>query len=172
MTAQAAEALDDDAASARAINLSRYAPAVLNRISNRWSNESSSLYRKRFRIGMSEWRLMALLASEPWSQAARVDQVIGMDKSAVSRTLRSLERRGLAVTRPNRTDPRRREMALTEKGQGLHGQIAKVALARADQLLADFTAEEVDQLFLFLNRLEGNLDGMVERRHLAQTAED
>lgn len=160
------------AASARAIDLSRYTPAILNRLSNQWSAASSALYRKKFKVGMSEWRLMALLASEPWSQATRVDEVIGMDKSAVSRTLRSLERRGLVTTRPNLVDPRRREMALTEEGLRLHGQIATVALARADQLLADFTVEEVDQLFVFLNRLERNLGRMEKRRHLTQTADD
>lgn len=148
----------------QAIDLSRYTPAFLNRISNRWANQSSWLYRKRFKIGMSEWRLMALLASEPWSQASRVDQVIGMDKSAVSRTLRSLERRRLAMTRPNPVDPRRREMALTDEGLRLHGEIAQVALARADLLLADFTPEEVDQLFVFLNRIERNLDLLEQRR--------
>jgi len=146
--------------SANAIDLSGYLPAFLNRISNRWSYTSSEFYRKRFKIGMSEWRLMVLLASEPWSQATRVDEVIGMDKSAVSRTLRSLERRGLATTRRNHVDSRRHEMALTREGLRLHDEIARVARARADHLLDGFSDEERDRLFSFMARLERNLDGL------------
>lgn len=160
MNTKAEQATGEKGSAARTIDLSRYTPAFLNRLSNRWSHASSQLYRKKFGIGISEWRLMVLLACEPWSQATRVDEVIGMDKSAVSRTLRSLELRGLATTRPNSVDPRRREMALTREGLRLHDQIAELALSRVAQLLDGFSEEEVDQLFVFLNRLEANLDRM------------
>lgn len=139
------------------IDLHRYVPSYITLIGNRWSRSSSSLYLKRFGIGIVEWRLMVLLAIEPWIQASRVDEVIGLDKAAVSRSLRLLEKRGLAVTRPNSVDPRRREMALTSSGRQLHDEVAALALARERNLLAGLSSREKDLLLGLLGRLQENL---------------
>jgi DNA-binding MarR family transcriptional regulator len=140
------------------IDLDRYVPSFITSIANKWSRSSSVLYRRKHDIGMVEWRLMALLASEPWIQARRVEAVVGMDKAAVSRSVPVLEQRGLIQTRPNEVDSRRREMALTPAGRKLHDEIAALALAREEKLLASLSGEERKTLLTLLRRMLANLD--------------
>jgi len=148
-----------DAASERPspIDLDRYVPAAITFIANKWSRSSSTLYRRRFGVGMVEWRLMVLLAVEPWITAARADTVIGMDKAAVSRSVRQLEKHGLVALRPNAVDPRRREMALTAEGRRLHDRIAEVALERERQMLSCLSEDERERLIDMLDRIHRNL---------------
>lgn len=159
------DAVQDATARPSPIDLDRYVPAYVTFIANKWSRGSSAIYRRRFGVGMVEWRLMVLLAREPWSTAARADEQIGMDKAAVSRSVRALERRGLVTLRPAAGDPRRREMALTRKGRALHDRMAAVALERERRLLGCLEPEEVDQLISLLERVHANLptvDGSAE----------
>lgn len=151
------EAGEDSPARQSPIVLERYVPAFITFIANKWSRSSSSFYRRHFGIGMVEWRLMVLLAIEPWITAARADAVIGMDKAAVSRSVRELEKRGLVALRPNEVDPRRREMALTAEGRRLHDRVAVVALERERRLLACLSADEREVLIGMLDRIHRNL---------------
>ena len=157
MTTKNATAKADDAPAGSAIKLAGYVPAFITVIANKWARSSSALYLREFGIGIVDWRLMSLLAIEPWIQASRVDEVVGMDKGAVSRSLNTLERLGLAQTRRNAVDPRRREMALTPKGKDMHDEIADIALARERRLLKGFSREEKRVLLKLLARMRGNL---------------
>ncbi len=160
--AQAASADEDQPGVAQPIDLGRYVPAFVTFIANKWSRSSSALYRRQFGIGIVEWRLIVLLAIEPWITAARCDQVIGMDKAAVSRSVRLLEKRGLIATRQNAVDSRRREMALTAAGCALHDQIAVVALNREARLLSCLNANEIDTLVALLDRIHQNLPALTQ----------
>jgi len=144
------------------IDLDRYVPSFITSIANKWSRSSSELYRREYDLGMVEWRLMVLLAIEPWIQASRVDAVVGMDKAAVSRSVPILEARGLLQTRPNEVDSRRREMALTPAGRKLHHEIASLALAREEKVLAKLNAEERGALLSYLRRMLEGLSSLEE----------
>lgn len=144
----------------KVIDLSRYVPAFITLIGNRWARSSSALYRKHFGIGIVEWRLIVLLANEPWIQASRVDEVVGMDKGAVSRSARFLKELGLLQLRRNASDPRRREMALTAAGRRLHDQIIGISLNREKCLLAGFSRKDKDTLIALLTRMQANLNAL------------
>jgi len=148
---------EEEVAAGSAIDLSRYVPSYITLIANKWARNASALYIREFGIGIVDWRLMSLLAIEPWIQASRVDEVVGMDKGAVSRSLRGLEKSGLVMTRRNVVDPRRREMALTPAGREMHDKIARIALARESVLLSGFSEEERDVLLGFMVRMRRNL---------------
>ena len=109
----------------------------------------------RFGIGITDWRIMALLATEPWISAGRVCDVIGLDKAAVSRSVRGMKAAGLVDLR--RGDDPRQSIALTRKGLALHDRIVKVSLARERQLLKGFTAAERKQLIAFLSRMHAQV---------------
>lgn len=140
-----------------AIALERYVPAMITIIANQWSRGASAYYRRHFGIGIVEWRLMGLLAVEPWITAARVDAVIGMDKAAVSRSVRELVKRGIVALRPDEADPRRREMALTREGRGLYDRVARVALERERRMLSCLSAAEREVLIGLLGRIGRNM---------------
>ena len=156
---RSAKALVVDEQAGTGIDLAQYVPSNITVVANKWARSSSALYLHLFGIGIVDWRLMGLLAVEPWIQASRVDEVVGMDKGAVSRSLHTLEKRGLAMTRRNVDDPRRREMALTAAGRELHDKLAKIALEREGRLLKGFSAEEKQVLLGFLGRMRANLSG-------------
>ena len=95
----ALEVAADARSSPNALDLENYVPAFLTWIANKLSSSASLIYRRRFGVGIVEWRIMALLAVEPWITAGRICEVIGLDKAGVSRSVRFLLDKGFAETR-------------------------------------------------------------------------
>ncbi len=137
-----------------AIDLARYVPALLVILADRLTSGSSTLYRRHFGIGTTEWRIVVHLAVEPWSSPQAIARWIGLDKAAISRSIRVLERRALVVVRPHPTDNRSYILALTSPGRQLHDRIAGVALEREARLLSCLTTAEREQLIDMLNRMQ------------------
>ncbi len=153
-----AEAVAADARSSpNALDLENYVPAFLTWIANKLSSSASLIYRRRFGVGIVEWRIMALLAVEPWITAGRICEVIGLDKAGVSRSLRFLTDKGYAETRYRDNNNRRQFVALTGSGIALHDRIALVARAREEQLLTGFSEEERAIAVRLLARMHENL---------------
>ena len=102
--------------SAHALNLDSYVPAYLTFLAGKISNSASATYRPKFGIGITDWRIMALLAAEPWISAGRVCDMIGLDKAAVSRSVRGMKSVGIVDVRWAGDDQHRQMIALTRKG--------------------------------------------------------
>ena len=79
------------------LDLKVYVPALVTFLANKLSSGASNCYRKHFNIGVVEWRILALLRVERSITANRICQVIGLDKAAVSRALKSLHKRELVL---------------------------------------------------------------------------
>ncbi len=143
--------------SAHGLDLRRYMPAYLTWIANKWSRSASALYRRQFGVGVVEWRLMSLIAVEPWIPASRICEVIGMDKAGVSRSVQFMQSRGLVETRFRDNHQRRQFIAVTPAGIALHDCIVVVARRREQRLLTGFTAEERRTALALLARMHENL---------------
>lgn len=139
------------------LNLSRYVPGLLTFLANKLATGASHCYRKHFGIGVVEWRMLSMLAVENHITANRISQVIGLDKSAVSRSLQSLEKAGYVCSEVDTEDARRYTVSLTESGQELHNRVLVVALERESRLLSDLSADEVDVLVNLLGRLHAKV---------------
>ncbi|MBK5002584.1 winged helix-turn-helix transcriptional regulator [Pseudomonas sp. S31] len=139
------------------LDLARYVPALLNFLSNKLSSGASQCYRKHFDIGVVEWRMLSMLAVEDGITANRICQVIGLDKAAVSRSLRALEEAGRVHMAADPADGRRQTVSLSESGRTLHGRVLKVALERERRLLSGLAPEEVDTLIDLLGRLNAQV---------------
>ena len=139
--------------SAPQLDLARYVPALLNFLSNKLSSGASQCYRKHFGIGVVEWRMLSMLAVESGITANRICQVIGLDKSAVSRSLQALEVAGRVRTEVDPADGRRYTVSLTESGVQLYNRVLMVALERERRLLSGLSSAEVDTLINLLGRL-------------------
>lgn len=140
------------------LNLDRYVPALLTFLTNKMSSGASACYRKHYGIGIVEWRLLAMLAVEDNISANRMVQVIGLDKSAISRALQTLERDGYVTTRVDAKDARRYTVSLTEPGQALHDRVLVTALERERLLLGNLDEQEIETLIGFLHRMTAQLD--------------
>jgi DNA-binding MarR family transcriptional regulator len=129
---------------------------LIGAISNILSIGGSRLYRRAYNIGLTEWRLMWILAIAPRITAQRASQIMGVDKAAISRALAGLERRQLVRVAPEPSDSRQRIIELSESGAQLHSQIIIIAKERERRLLAPFTKDEVRILARLLRRMHAN----------------
>lgn len=139
------------------LNLGRYVPAIINLLANKLATGASQCYRKHFGIGVVEWRLLAMLKVEDNITANRMCQAIGLDKSAVSRSLQLLEKAGYVSSQVDSQDARRNTVSLSAEGLALHDRVLKVALERERRLLGDLSTEEVDVLINLLGRLQAQV---------------
>jgi DNA-binding MarR family transcriptional regulator len=135
------------------LNLSRYVPGLVTFLANKLATGASHCYRKHFGIGVVEWRMLSMLAVESDITANRICQAIGLDKSAVSRSLQTLEAAGRITSQLDPKDARRYTVRLTASGKELHDRVLKVALERESRLLSGLTPAEVDTLIDLLGRL-------------------
>ena len=137
-------------------------PAYLTFLAGKISNSASATYRPKFGVGITDWRIMALLATEPWITAGRVCDVIGLDKAAVSRSVREMKKLGIVEADE---DQYRQLIALTRKGLSLHDRIVTLSLERERHLLKGFSAAERKLLINFLSRMRaGRRPGLTRRR--------
>ncbi|MCK0745205.1 MarR family winged helix-turn-helix transcriptional regulator [Chromohalobacter nigrandesensis] len=142
----------------RVLDLDRYVPALITFVSNKLSAGASSVYRKNFNLGVTDWRIIAMLAVEPNITASRVAQVIGLNKAAVSRSLKSLRDRSLVSVVYDNKNERRKLVALTQEGLKTHDDVMSVALARESLLLEPLTDDEVDVFIGILQKLHKQVD--------------
>ncbi len=110
-------------------------------------------YERRYQISLPEWRVMFALAARPGVSAARIGEQLGLDKMAVSRAVRALERRGRLQRRPDATDQRRAELRLSDEGLALFNHMAPAGEAREDALLEALSQQERATLGQLLDKL-------------------
>ena len=156
--AGAHEALDLNGRATTIVDPQVYVPALLTQLSNTLTNNASIFYRHHFGVGLTDWRIMYRLASEPWITAHRICAVSALDKAVVSRSIAWMESRGLVLIQGDAKDARRRLLALSPAGLDLHARITVVALERERNFLAGLTEAEVDETIRLLTKLVKNLD--------------
>ncbi|GLR85713.1 MarR family winged helix-turn-helix transcriptional regulator [Bradyrhizobium iriomotense] len=139
------------------LDLERYVPAFITFIANKLSNSATAFYQREFGVNVTEWRIMSLLAIEPGIPASRICHVIGFDKGPVSRTLASLDKRGLVAIRSDPNDGRTHSISLTAKGRATHDKVIVAAFARERRLLSCLSKDEREVLIDLLRRLHENL---------------
>lgn len=138
----------------------RYVPGLVRAVANKLEGGASRFYRKHYAIGLSEWHILVALAADPWITSPVLCKNAGLDKAAVSRSLARMEEQGLVLSRD--TSGRSRATALTAKGRRLHDRIALAAIAREQQLLAEFSPKQIDTLIGLLTSLSKAAAGLTD----------
>jgi DNA-binding MarR family transcriptional regulator len=144
--------LAGDRRSAAALDLRAFTPAAITLLANKISVTASATYRPRYGVGVTDWRVIAQLAAEPWIAPVRIAELTGLDKAAVSRSLGVLRAAGL-VEPSHEAGRRRGVFALNRAGLDLHDRLVAAALERERRLLAGFSAEERARLAEFVARM-------------------
>jgi len=137
------------------LDLERFLPYRLSVLSNRISGEIAALYQQRFGVGVTEWRVMAVLGRYPALSAVEVAERTAMDKVAVSRAVNALIERGLLLREVASEDRRRSVLTLSRAGRKIYEQIVPLALAYERQLLARLGANDSKRLDSVLDLLLG-----------------
>lgn len=133
--------------------LGKFLPYLLSITANTVSVRIAQEYRRRFGLNIPEWRVMAVLGDSGALTQRQLTQLTIMDKVAVNRACKELEKRGLAQRQPNSEDGRSHLLELTEAGQEMHCAIMPVALEMEQRLFSTFTAEELAAFHTTLARI-------------------
>ncbi len=138
------------------LNLSTYVPGLLLWLTNKLASSATRLYKDRFGIAITDWRVLSYLVVYPWSTAASACALMGMDKAAVSRSLSFMMGQGWLKSRPKGL--RKVEYAVSRSGMQLHGKAIKLVLARQEALLTGLTSSDRKQLLRCMHTMLDNLE--------------
>jgi DNA-binding MarR family transcriptional regulator len=136
------------------LELEQFLPYRLSVLSNRISGAIAREYSQRFGLGVTEWRVMAVLGRYPDLSAGEVAQRTAMDKVAVSRAVASLLDAGRLQRDIHEGDRRRSVLRLSPAGRHIYDEVAPLALAFERSLLGEMDAAERALLFRLLDRLD------------------
>lgn len=139
------------------LDLEHFLPYRLSVLSNRISQTLADTYAERFAIGITEWRVIAVLGRHPGLSANGVAERTAMDKVAVSRTIARLLERELVQRDTHNDDRRRSVLELSASGYRIYDEVVPLALVRERELLAYFSDEDKRQLDALLSKLERSL---------------
>ncbi len=133
--------------------LEEFLPYRLAILSHSVSHSIASIYEKRFGVSIPEWRVIAIVGRFPDLSAVEVAERTVMDKVAVSRAVTKLIKSGVIDRQFADADRRRSILNLSEKGRGVHDEIAPLALKMEADLLEDLTADEIEVLDRVIDKL-------------------
>ena len=136
------------------LELKHFLPYRLSVLSNRISSAIAREYSQRFGLGVTEWRVMAVLGRNRGLSANQVAQRTAMDKVAVSRAVASLIAAGRLLREFDDNDRRRSVLRLSDAGYAVYDQVAPLALAFEKHVLDGMPGDERDLLFRLLDRLD------------------
>jgi len=136
------------------LDLEHFLPYRLSVLSNRVSSAIARDYSQRFGLGVTQWRVIAVLGRYPDLSANEVAQRTGMDKVAVSRAVTSLVAAGRLQRQVHDDDRRRSVLRLSDAGHRIFDEVAPLALAFEQRVLEGMDAAERTALFRLLDRLD------------------
>ena len=141
-------------------DVNRYIAAYIMGVANRLASGASNHYRKRFGMGMSEWRAMMAIGTSTHRIVREVAEMADLDYAAASKSLKLLRQRGLVEVEQTQRRGRAAIASLTPAGLDVYRQLRQSARRRQSRLLATFTPEEVQTLWSLLRRVEAQVPSM------------
>jgi len=106
-------------------------------------------------ITFLEFKTLIVLCKKPTTQK-ELNEILGLTKGTVSKTIRSLEAKGLLR---RRRVGRGYSIEVTEKGRILIGEFEKIKKEIEEILFEGFTDEEKRNLLYLLEKIVENLEG-------------
>jgi len=135
------------------LDLDRFLPYRLSVLSNAVSAAIAREYAERFRLGITEWRVMAVLGLDPGLSASEVAERTAMDKVAVSRAVARLIDAGRVERGVAGDDRRRSVLRLSDAGYAIYDQVVPIALGHERKLLEQLSPGEREALDRILDKL-------------------
>ena len=148
------------------LDLFKFVPFRLNRLSAEVSQALSSEYQERYKLDIPEWRVLATLGFRNEACTAQyISHCTRTHKSTISRAVMSLMQRHLVERVENADDRREFSLRMTDKGKTLYEELIPRLLRKEQGIMACLSAQERKDFARLLGKMEESLD-------LVQTAEE
>ena len=111
---------------------------------------------------LAEWRVILTLVQRQSATAIEIASLWAMDKMAISRAVRRLERMGRVQRQINSNDRRSFTLSLTPKGKRLYTRVLPAANARYREITAGLSRTELATLRRVLAKLLARTAALAE----------
>ncbi|MCW8109495.1 MarR family transcriptional regulator [Alteromonas ponticola] len=143
------------------LKLERFLPYRLSILSNKVSSLVADIYKDKFAISITEWRIMAVLGEYPDISADEISTKTQIEKSILSRSVSRLLKRKLIERELAEDDRRRSVIRLSATGKSVYDEIVPLSYEYERALLQCFSQQEqaqfsalIDQLYEHANSLQ------------------
>jgi DNA-binding MarR family transcriptional regulator len=136
-------------------DLHSFLPFLMHHASEKVSLGFREIYRDRYRMTRSEWRVLATLGQYGALTATEIVTHTGLHKTKVSRAVFSIEKRRWLKRRQDEKDRRIHRLELTSQGVSAFQSLCEAGIAY-DRKVRDFLGEdEFKRLSGLLEKLKG-----------------
>ena len=111
-----------------AFDLEEFLPYLLNQAAEVASRGFQEIYRSRYAMTRTQWRVMANLGKFGAMTARDICSISHIEKTKVSRAVAQMEREGRLARSPSEVDRRAELLSLTEAGQEAFVDLGRRAL--------------------------------------------
>jgi DNA-binding MarR family transcriptional regulator len=118
---------------------------------------------KLFGLSLNEWWILGVTQAKGPLRLGDLAEVLAMDKSQLTRVMRTLLDRKLIKSIPDPADSRAVIVRLTKKGVALHDEILAEVLRRNENVLRPLESQEVIALSGLLDRLIAHNSELLNR---------
>jgi DNA-binding MarR family transcriptional regulator len=136
------------------VQLKQFVPYRMVHLAANISLALSKIYKQEFDITIPEWRVLAQLAQQNKLYAKDIGDLTSMDKSKVSRAVKTLETKHYLIKQTDKNDTRAAYLSLTVQGHTLYQMIAPKALQWERQFIGVLEANEHRELMKMLDKLD------------------
>lgn len=136
-------------------DLQDFLPYLLNQAAEASSLSFQHVYKSRYGMLRTEWRVLFHLGRYGRMTAKEIGQRAKTHKTKISRAVQRLAERRFLVRERDETDRRSEYLELTTAGQAAYRELRSVAAEYDARLAAQFTPDEAAQLRAMLHRLAG-----------------
>ncbi|SDX56031.1 transcriptional regulator, MarR family [Ruegeria halocynthiae] len=145
--------LDDD--DPDTFDLRSFLPFLLNQAAEESSLEFQRVYKNRYGMLRTEWRVLFHLGNYGEMTARDIVLRAKIHKTKVSRAVRGLQQRRYLHRLRDENDRRVEQLSLTASGQAVYRELRDIARDYDAKLAARFTTGEAALLRMMLRRLAG-----------------
>ncbi len=142
--------------------LNHFLPYRLVNLAGHISDAFSSVYRSEADLSVGEWRILVNLAEFGENNAKVLGELATMDKSTVSRAVKSLLDKALIERKSDPSDKRAGLLSLTEQGLQLYQALAPKALAWEAELIAALDSREYRDFMIALDKLAERVESIAK----------
>lgn len=134
-------------------DIASFLPYLLNRAAEESSAEFAYIYKDRYGLLRTEWRVLFHLGQHGEMTATDIGRISKIHKTKISRAVAALQKRRYLQRATNVQDRRIDFLKLTSHGGCVFAELAEIAEAYNAKLLGQFTPEEQTALLKSLQIL-------------------